>query len=316
MKNHLLHFWESSQPEPLQPPITSEATLKETAEIEPHMETTGTFLDLRELQDLVSKQELFHLLKAKHMGPGKLRDCIQYLEDLEHLQVELVKLQNWVQDKKIRLAILFEGRDTAGKGGAIRRFTEHLNPRAIRIVALPKPSEAERGQWYFQRYTKHLPERGEMVFFDRSWYNRAVVEPVNGFCTTDEYEVFLRQVNNFERMLAEDGIVLIKFWFSISKEEQLNRLKSRTHDPLKQWKVSPVDQAAQKKWDAYTHYKNAMFHASHTEICPWIVVKANNKRKARLETIRYVLSLFDYKGKHKAKVKLSPDAHIVAPYNA
>lgn len=200
--------------------------------------------------------------------PEKLISTIRYQEELEKLQVELVKLQQWVVANNKRVAVIFEGRDTAGKGGTIRRFTEHLNPRSIRVAALPKPTETEAGQWYFQRYIQQLPNKGEMVFFDRSWYNRAVVEPVNGFCTDKQYNEFMQQVTEFENMLYENGIVIIKFWFSIKKEEQLKRFKARLSSPLKQWKVSPVDMNAQNKWDDYTKYKELMFSRTHTTFCP------------------------------------------------
>jgi polyphosphate kinase 2 len=210
--------------------------------------------------------------------------------------------------------ILFEGRDAAGKGGTIRRFTEHINPRAMRVVALPKPTSDELGQWYFQRYIKQLPNRGEIVFFDRSWYNRAVVEPVNDFCTKMQYERFMHQVTEFEHMLYEDGITIVKFWFSISQDEQLRRFKSRQANPLKQWKLSPVDMQAQQKWSMYTTYKEEMFNKTHTSFSPWIIVKANNKMKARLESIRYVLSEMPYANKGVG-IRLKPDPNIVARYH-
>lgn len=270
---------------------------------------------LGELKNLRTKSDLSSLFLSKNGKPQKILSTIKYEEDLEQLQVELVKLQRWVQEKGLRLAILFEGRDAAGKGGTIRRFTEHLNPRALRVVALPKPTEEERGQWYFQRYIRQLPNRGEIVFFDRSWYNRAVVEPVNGFCTPTQYEMYMKQVNEFEHMLYEDGIILIKFWFSISKEEQLNRFESRKRNPLKQWKLSPVDMQAQEKWDIYTKYKEEMFSRTHTSYCPWIIVKANNKQKARLEAIRYVLSIANYDNKSEGSIRIHPDPNIITRYH-
>lgn len=272
-------------------------------------------LTAEDVRRLHSSREFIQLLRAKGFKVGKIKQAIQYEKELELLQIELVKLQRWIQQEGKRLAIIFEGRDAAGKGGTIRRFIEHLNPRAMRVVALPKPTEEERGQWYFQRYMKQLPNRGEIVFFDRSWYNRGIVEPVNGFCTREEYERFMQQVPEFEHMLVEDGIILVKFWFSISREEQLARFESRKKNPLKQWKLSPLDGRAQELWDAYTKYKEIVFARTHTSFSPWIIVKANNKKRARLESIRYLLSLIDYKGKDQAKVSLSPDPDIVSRYH-
>lgn len=268
-----------------------------------------------DLKKINSRKGLIALLKNRQI---KLKDVLQeltYEDELVKLQIELVKLQRWVQENDQRIAILFEGRDAAGKGGTIRRFTEHLNPRSMRVVALPKPSDEERGQWYFQRYSKQLPNKGEIVFFDRSWYNRAVVEPVNGFCTKNEYHRFMQQVPEFEHMLYEDGITIVKFWFSISKEEQENRFESRRTNPLKQWKLSPIDQQAQELWHEYTRYKEEMFARTHTSFSPWMVVKANDKMRARLESIRYVLDLFNYDGKQKAKTRLTADPNIVGRYH-
>jgi polyphosphate kinase 2 len=239
---------------------------------------------------------------------------LRYASELEMLQAELVNLQQWVAKKKMRVAILFEGRDAAGKGGTIKRFAEHLNPRSMRIVALSKPTEVETGQWYFRRYIKEMPNPGEIVFFDRSWYNRAVVEPVMGFCTPYQYKKFMVQVPEFEHMLYEDGVVLIKFWFSISKEVQKKRFDDRLQNPLKKWKFSPVDMKGQELWDSYTHYKEEMFSKTHNTFSPWIVVETNNKRKARLESIRYVLSRFDYVGKTRAKTSLIPDPNVIVRY--
>jgi len=271
-------------------------------------------LTQEELAHLKSPKQLLELLQAKAVDVGKIKSRLVYERELKKLQIELVKMQRWVQEKNKRVAIIVEGRDAAGKGGTIRRFTEHLNPRAMRVVALPVPTDEERGQWYFQRYIKQLPNRGEAVFFDRSWYNRAVVEPVNGFCTQEQYERFLRQVPEFEHMLFEDGITLIKFWFSISKEEQVRRFRIRAKNPLKQWKLSPVDGKAQKLWDAYTKYKEIMFSRTHTTFSPWVIVQANNKRKARLESMRYVLSSLDYEGRDTAEASLYPDPNIVTRY--
>jgi len=268
-----------------------------------------------DLRLLNSKAGLKQLLKSKNIHPEKVLETLRYEDDLRALQVELVKLQRSVQDSGRRVAILFEGRDAAGKGGAIRRFTEHLSPRAMRTVALPKPTEAEQGQWYFQRYAKHLPDPGEIVFFDRSWYNRAVVEPVNGFCTEQQYQTYMRQVPEFEAMLYEDGLELVKFWFSISKKEQQKRFRSRRRNPLKQWKVSPVDEKAQELWDKYTYYKGEMFSRTHTSFSPWIVIHANSKERARLESIRYVLSTLSYEGKEKVKVSIQPDPNLVVRFH-
>lgn len=213
------------------------------------------------------------------------------------LQVELLKLQSWVQETGQRVIIIFEGRDAAGKGGTIKRFMEHLNPRYARVVALQKPTEREQGQWYFQRYVEHFPTKGEIVLFDRSWYNRAGVERVMGFCTDEEYDDFIRQVPEFERNLVKSGIHLIKFWFSVSRDEQLRRFKQRQTHPLKQWKLSPIDLASLDKWDDYTDAKEAMFHYTDTSEAPWTVVKSNCKKRARLNAMRYVLSRFDYANK-------------------
>lgn len=257
---------------------------------------------------------LVELLRSKNIKLKDVFSTLRYEDELIQLQIELVKLQRWFQDRGMRLAILLEGRDAAGKGGTIRRFTEHLNPRALRVVALPKPSDEEMGQWYFQRYSKQLPNKGEIVFFDRSWYNRAVVEPVNGFCTNNQYKRFMQQVPEFEHMLYEDGIHIIKFWFSISKEEQEKRIASRRENPLKQWKLSPIDHTAQELWDEYTGYKEEMFSRTHTSFSPWIIVKANNKKIARLESIRYVLSQFDYEGK-STKIRLHADPNVVSRFH-
>jgi len=214
-----------------------------------------------------------------------------------HLQVELLKLQSWVRDADQRVVILFEGRDAAGKGGTIKRFMEHLNPRGARVVALEKPTPVEQGQWYFQRYVQHLPTRGEIVLFDRSWYNRAGVERVMGFCTDDEVVEFLRQAPEFERNLTRSGVHLIKFWFSVSREEQRRRFRERERHPLKQWKLSPVDIASLDKWDEYTAAKQEMFLHTDAAEAPWTVIKSDCKKRARLNAIRYVLHKLPYTGK-------------------
>jgi len=214
-----------------------------------------------------------------------------------HLQVELLKLQAWVRESGQRVVVLFEGRDAAGKGGTIKRFMEHLNPRGARVVALEKPTQVEQGQWYFQRYVQHLPTRGEIVLFDRSWYNRAGVERVMGFCTPDELNEFLRQAPEFERNLTRSGVHLIKFWFSVSREEQRRRFREREKHPLKQWKLSPVDIASLDKWDEYTEAKKAMFVHTDAVEAPWTVIKSDCKKRARLSAIRFVLHKLPYTGK-------------------
>lgn len=264
-----------------------------------------------------NKEEFINILREK-IGEEKLQSLlysVDYDQQLLKLQAELVDLQQWVAKNKKRVCVIFEGRDAAGKGGSIRRFTEHLNPRSMRVVALTKPTDVERGQWYFRRYIKELPNPGEIVFFDRSWYNRAVVEPVMGFCTEKQYEEFMVQVTEFEHMLYEDGVVIIKFWFSISKEEQEFRFNSRLANPLKQWKFSEVDREGQKLWDRYTHYKEQMFSKTHTTFSPWIIIKTNNKKEARLESIRYVLSKFEYEGKGNSGITLFPDPNVVQRYH-
>ncbi len=239
-----------------------------------------------------------------------------YEKQKYRLQVELLKLQAWVKESGQRVVILFEGRDAAGKGGTIKRFMEHLNPRGARVVALEKPSEMERGQWYFQRYIQHLPTAGEIVLFDRSWYNRAGVERVMGFCTPDEYNEFMRQVPEFERNLVRSGIHLIKFWFSVSREEQRRRFRERECHPLKQWKLSPIDLASLDKWDDYTKAKEAMFFYTDTADAPWTVVKSDCKKRARLNALRYVLHKLPYANKDLDRIgPLDPllvgRAHVV-----
>ncbi|MGE0713150.1 MAG: polyphosphate kinase 2 [Planctomycetota bacterium] len=234
-----------------------------------------------------------------------------YLIELSRLQVELLAWQEAIMARGLRVVVLFEGRDTAGKGGAILRFTQHLRPRYRRIVALPKPNEREQGQWFFQRYVAHLPGPGEIVFFDRSWYNRAVVEPVMGFCTEEQYGRFLRQVVPFEDMLIEDGIVLIKLWFSIDREVQQERLADRQRNPLKRWKLSSVDGLAQAHWERFTHYKEEMFARTSTRVSPWVVIGGNTKKIARLESIRYVLSRVDYAPVGQQGLRLAPDPEVV-----
>ena len=265
----------------------------------------------------ITKKKFLELIKSNSSSTKleKILYNLEYEDQLYKLQSELVNLQEWVSKNEKRVCIIFEGRDAAGKGGAIRRMTQHLNPRTRRVVALAKPTEIEQGQWYFRRYIKEMPNPGELVFFDRSWYNRAVVEPVMGFCTQEQYNKFMIQVSEFEQMLNEDGIILIKFWFSVTKDEQLRRFKSRLHSPLKKWKFSQVDQEGQNKWDLYTHYKYQMFAHTHTTYNPWIIIKTNNKKEARLESLRYVLSRFDYDAKGNSGITLLPDPNIVRPYH-
>ncbi|MDO4640596.1 MAG: polyphosphate kinase 2 [Neisseria sp.] len=220
-----------------------------------------------------------------------------YEKEKKLLQIELLKVQSWVKETGQRIVALFEGRDAAGKGGTIKRYMEHLNSRGARVVALEKPTETERGEWYFQRYIQHLPTAGEIVFFDRSWYNRAGVERVMGFCEPHEYLLFMRQTPELERMLVASGIHLFKFWFSVSREEQLRRFISRRDDPLKHWKLSPVDIQSLDRWDEYTDAKNAMFFHTHTGDAPWTIIKSDDKKRARLNCIRYFLHELDYPGK-------------------
>src|SRR3954470_15357739 len=235
-----------------------------------------------------------------------------YDHDKRLLQIELLKLQNWCKRTGERMVILFEGRDAAGKGGTIKRFMEHLNPRGASVVALEKPNERESNQWYFQRYIKHLPAAGEIVLFDRSWYNRAGVERVMGFCTRAEYLEFLRQTPELERMLVRSGIHLVKFWFSVTQGEQRTRFAIRQVDPVRQWKLSPMDLASLDKWDEYTEAKEAMFFYTDAADAPWTVVKSNDKKRARLEAMRHVLSRFPYEGKDVEVVR-TPDPLIVGP---
>ncbi|MCF3939198.1 polyphosphate kinase 2 [Gordonia sp. Z-3] len=234
----------------------------------------------------------------------------EYEVTKRRLQIELLKLQKWSKQTGQRHLLVFEGRDAAGKGGTIKRFNEHLNPRGARTIALEKPSEREATEWYFQRYVQHLPAAGEMVFFDRSWYNRAGVERVMGFCTQEQYTQFMHQVPAFERMLVDDGINLVKFWFSVTPLEQRTRFAIRQIDPVRQWKLSPMDLASLDKWEAYTAAKEAMFAATDTDHAPWTVVKSNDKKRARINAMRHVLSLFEYEGKNTELVG-APDPLLV-----
>lgn len=272
--------------------------------------------ELRKMKDLFAKHALANTVKTGTKKDDELSDNWReggypyknrlsrknYEKQKYHLQVELLKLQKWVRETNQKIVIIFEGRDAAGKGGSIKRLMEHLNPRSARVVALEKPTEREQGQWYFQRYVKHLPSSGEMVFFDRSWYNRAGVEKVMGFCSDEQYETFMRQTPEFERHLLEAGIYVIKFWFSVSRDEQRRRFAQREAHPLKQWKLSPIDLASLDKWDDYTLAKEAMFYNTDTAESPWIVIKSDCKKRARLNAMRYVLNRLPYDGHDKKQV--------------
>ena len=247
--------------------------------------------------------------EGKYPYKTRIRKSV-YERHKEELQVELLKVQNWVKQTGERIIVICEGRDAAGKGGTIKRFMEHLNPRAARVVALEKPTQHELGQWYFQRYVKHLPTDGEMVFFDRSWYNRAGVERVMGFCNSIEYLEFMRQVPELERMLARSGIRLFKYWFSVTRDEQERRFESRIIDPLKQWKLSPVDEESRGKWHEYTEAKEAMFFYTDTADAPWTIIKSDDKKRARLNCMQHFLAALDYPDKDTHVVR-GPDPLIV-----
>jgi polyphosphate kinase 2 len=265
-------------------------------------------------QERIMQQTLFKTgLAAEETQPYPYPEKMargEYEKLKKELQIELLKVQNWAKETGQKIVLVFEGRDAAGKGGTIKRFMEHLNPRSARVVALEKPSEREQGQWYFQRYIQHLPTAGEMVFFDRSWYNRAGVERVMGFCTPSEYLEFLRQTPQVERMLANSGILLFKFWFSVSQQEQHARFLSRRDDPLKHWKLSPVDVQSIDKWDEYTTAKEAMFFHTHTADAPWLIVKSDDKKRARIHCLRAFLAHLDYPNKN-LEVATLPDPLIV-----
>ena len=248
----------------------------------------------KDIEKLNSKKGIISLLNNEIVNPEKSIRYIDYIKKLKNLQVELVRMQSYLIENDQRVIVIFEGRDSAGKGGAIRRLTERINPRFFRIIALPRPTEEEQTQWYFQRYVKEFPKAGEILFFDRSWYNRAVVEPVNGFCTDEEYNIFMKQVNDFERMITESGIQLVKIYMSISKKEQSKRFIEIKNNPLKIWKMSKVDEHAQELWDTYTDYKNRMFENTKNEGIPFKVIKANRKTEARVEAIEYLLNHIPY----------------------
>lgn len=248
----------------------------------------------RELKLLNSRKGLFNLLIQEEINYSKAIRYTYYEKQMVKLQQQLVLLQEWVIQKGKKVVIICEGRDAAGKGGAIRRLTQYLNPRQYRVVALPKPDDDEKNQWYFQRYVNQLPKNGEIVIFNRSWYNRAVVEPVNGFCSEQEYEIFMNQVNPFEKMISESDIYLLKVYFSISKVEQKNRFDRIQNNPLKKWKMSEVDKRAQILWDEYTKYKTVMLEKTQTELAPWKIIKADRKTFARLELARFVVQTIPY----------------------
>ena len=280
--------------------------------------------ELTEKEDEAARGSAARSLGELRHDPDQIRDLFRdgtypyrnrirravYERHKEELQVELLKVQNWVKQTGERIVVICEGRDAAGKGGTIKRFMEHLNPRAARVVALEKPTDHENGQWYFQRYVKHLPTAGEMVFFDRSWYNRAGVERVMGFCNSLEYLEFMRQVPELERMLVRSGIRLFKYWFSVTQAEQQRRFESRIDDPLKQWKLSPIDQRSRDKWSEYTEAKEAMFFYTDTADAPWTIVKSDDKKRARLNCMQDFLHRLDYPGKDLHAVR-GPDPLIV-----
>ncbi len=285
----------------------AEPTVESTG-LRPLLPITKVPIEILRKVEEAKKREI---ISDSYPYPLKLaRD--EYERQKAELQVELLKMQRWVQDTGERVVLLFEGRDAAGKGGTIKRFMEHLNPRGASVVALPAPSERERGQWYFQRYVQRLPSRGEIVFFDRSWYNRAVVEPVLGFCSPAENLRFLRDVTAFEELLVNDGFHLFKFWFSVSREEQMRRFLSRAQDRLKQWKISDVDIKSLSLWNEYTDAKKTMFAATDTKVAPWVVVKSDDKKRARLNCMRYVLRNLPFEQDAVMRVR-KPDGKLIGP---
>ena len=262
-----------------------------------------------EIRHIVSKARKKEIIGPEYPYPKKMKRK-QYEYEKQLLQIELLKMQKWVSETGKKLVLIFEGRDAAGKGGTIKRFMEHINPRGAEVVALDVPTEFERGQWYFQRYIQRLPTQGQIVLFDRSWYNRAVIEPVMDFCSDKEYQQFLDQVPEVERTLVDSGIILFKFWFSVSREEQFRRFKSRQQDPLKQWKLSPVDRDVLGKWDEVTAARVEMFNRTHTAFAPWTVIRSDDKKRARLNCIRYVLYNLPYAHKDN-DIAVAPDPDIL-----
>ena len=268
-------------------------------------------LSAQDVKILNSSSGITDLLKLEKLNYQRTLKFVKARRELKRLQIDLLKMQRWIVDNNYRLAVIFEGRDLAGKGGCIRWFIEHLNPRSYRSVALPKPSEVQKGQWYFQRYINRLPDPGEIVFFDRSWYNRSVVEPVNDLCTKQEYRLFMKQVPDFEKMLNQDGVHVIKFWLSITKDEQGRRLNAIKDDPLDSWKLSGLDRQALKLWDDYTKYKEKMLNKTDLPCCRWMILNANYVPDARVEAIKHVLSKVPYPKDETARKLLKPRKSII-----
>ncbi|MBN2768772.1 MAG: polyphosphate kinase 2 [Campylobacterales bacterium] len=266
----------------------------------------------KKLELLKTKSGIKKFLDKKKLS--KVLEEKRYERELSRLQLEILKLQTWIYENNKRVMVIFEGRDTAGKSSAIKRFIEHLNPRKFRVVALPKPSEVEQGQFFFQRYFAHLPNAGEITFFDRSWYNRAIIEPLLGFCTQDQYERFMKNVSQVENALINDGIILIKFWFDIDRETQLKRFEERMSNPYKFWKLSPIDEQIKGLWDEVTIYKDTMFKTTHSEKSPWVIIDSNDKKKARLEAMKYLLSMMAYTKEDGKEIDLSLDSDIIKLY--
>ncbi len=267
--------------------------------------------DRRTKNKKLSAKEEKRLKKGNKVPVWVKKEVLEYEQELRTLQIELLKLQNHIKDKGLKLLMIFEGRDAAGKGGTIKRITEHLNPRGARVVALDKPSDTEKTQWYFQRYTHHLPSAGEIVLFDRSWYNRGGVEPVMNFCTQEEHKEFLHEVPEYERMQVNSDTLLLKFYFSVSKDEQARRFLKRKTDPLKQYKLSPVDEKSQQMWDKYTIAKYSMLLASHTDHAPWTIIRSDNKKQARINCIKHILSQVDYPKKIKKSLLQTDPAILI-----